>query len=82
LVKIAPQHAEGAVDLAAIQVMQSKSNLALQSLRTALDENAKRHAGDGSTPNLYSNVLADQRFASLRGWTEFDKLLGSYQPKP
>jgi tetratricopeptide (TPR) repeat protein len=82
LVKVAPPNGEGAVALAAVQVMQSKSNLALESLRTALAQGAKTSGTDGSAPNIYSNVLADPRFASLRGWTEFDKLLASYQPKP
>jgi thioredoxin-like negative regulator of GroEL len=81
LMKASPQNPEGAFDLAAVQAMQNKSNQALATLRTALDQSAKRLATDGKAVNLYSNALSDQRFAALRGWPEFTKLIASYQPK-
>lgn len=82
LIKVSPQNPEGNFDLAAVQAMQSKSNQAVETLRTALEQNAKRLVADNKAANLYSNALNDQRFASLRGWTEFDRLLASYQAKP
>jgi tetratricopeptide (TPR) repeat protein len=81
LVKVSPQNPEGTFDLAAIQAMQSKSNQAIENLRSALDQSAKRLTSDSNALNLYSNALTDQRFASLRGWTEFDRLMAGHQPK-
>jgi thioredoxin-like negative regulator of GroEL len=81
LMKVTPQNPEGAFDLAAIQAMQSKSNQALETLRSALDQSARRLAVDDKALNLYSNALTDHRFASLRGWAEFDKVLASARPQ-
>ncbi len=82
LVKVTPQNPEGNFDLAAVQALLSKSNEALGSLRAALDQNAKRLAGDRRAQNLYTNAVTDQRFASLRGWSEFNRVLATYATNP
>jgi thioredoxin-like negative regulator of GroEL len=81
LVKVAPENPEGRYDLAAVQAMQNKSNEAIASLRTALQQSSQRLARDPNSPNLYSNALGDPRFASLRPMPEFAKVLDSFKPK-
>jgi len=81
LVKVAPENPEGRYDLAAVQAMQNKSNEAIATLRMALQQSAQRLERDPRSPNLYSNVLGDPRFAPLRALPEFSKVLDSFKPK-
>jgi len=81
LVKVAPENPEGRYDLAAVQAMLNKSNEAIETLRSALQQSSQRLARDPNSPNLYSNALGDPRFAALRPLPEFAKVLDSFKPK-
>ena len=61
--------------------MQNKSAEAIDSLRTALQQGAKRLATEPKAPNLYSNALGDGRFAALRPLPEFTKVLDAFKPQ-
>jgi thioredoxin-like negative regulator of GroEL len=81
LVKAAPENPEGHYDLAAVRALMNKTNEAIDALRNALQQSAKRQARDPNTPNLYSNALGDTRFGNLRALPEFAKVLDSFKPK-
>jgi tetratricopeptide (TPR) repeat protein len=81
ILKLVPNNPEGHYDLAAIQWMQNKTNEALESLRSALQQNAERLAKDPKAPNIYSNIAGDARFATLRGDPRVSNLLQTMRPK-
>jgi thioredoxin-like negative regulator of GroEL len=81
LVKVAPDNPEGRYDLAAVQALQNKSNEAIETLRSALQQSAQRMAREPGAPNLYSNALGDARFAALRALPEFAKILDAFKPR-
>jgi tetratricopeptide (TPR) repeat protein len=81
ILKLNPNNPEGRYDLGAVQLMQHKTNEAMETLRGALQQNAERLAKDPKAPNLYDNVLSDARFASLRASPQFSNLLASMKPK-
>lgn len=81
ILKLVPNNPEGRYDLAAIQLMQNKTNEALESLRGALQQSAERLAKDPKAPNLLSNLAGDARFSALRADPRFSILLESLKPK-
>jgi tetratricopeptide (TPR) repeat protein len=81
ILKLNPNNPEGRYDLGAVQLMQHKTNEAMETLRGALQQNAERLAKDPKAPNLYDNFLSDARFASLRASPQFSNLLASMKPK-
>ena len=81
LVRVAPNNPEGRYDLAAVQALLNKNAEALQSLRTALEQNSQRLAKDPASPNLLSNALTDVRFGPLRSLPDYAKLLDTFKAK-
>ena len=82
LVKLNPENPEGWFDLAGIQAVMSKQPQALESLREALRKIAARARADKTAPNLYTNVLTDPRFGTLRQSPEFQSLIKELEAVP
>jgi len=81
LLKASPENPEGHYDLAAVRALQNKGPEAIETLRTALQQSAKRLERDPKAPNLYSNALGDARFAALRALPDFTKVLDGFKPR-
>jgi thioredoxin-like negative regulator of GroEL len=81
LIRVAPTNPEGRYDLAAVQALLNKTTEAMQTLRTALEQNSQRLVKDPNAPNLLSNVLTDARFASLRTLPDYNKMLETFKSK-
>ena len=81
LLKLTPDSPEGWFDLAAVQTVLNKPGEAVKSLDECLQRNAKRLAAAPASPNLYSNLQTDARFAALRPSPDFQKLVQQYAGK-
>jgi tetratricopeptide (TPR) repeat protein len=75
-----PDNPEAWYDLAGIQMAVNKPNLAVASLRKALENSAKRQQTNPEAPSLYSNVIADARFVPLVSLPEFQQILQTFKP--
>jgi len=73
---LAPDSPEAWYDLAASHATLGQSAEAIQTLKKALDLNAKR-AGQ-KTNDIRTTLMADQRFAPLRDNPEFKALLATH----
>ncbi|MGA2279016.1 MAG: DUF2723 domain-containing protein [Verrucomicrobiota bacterium] len=77
IVAIVPDQPEPWYDLAALEAMFGKPDLALQSLHKSLDLNAQRLKGNPTAHDLLNDVRKDQHFDPLRNLPEFQKLVPS-----
>ena len=77
LASLAPESVkpEAYYDLASIKAMTGKTSEALDSLRIAMDLNAKRLKADPTAPNLAVTNRSDPRFNALRNLPEFQKII-------
>ncbi len=75
LVKLLPNEAEPWYDLAALKAALGKQPEAILNLTRALQINAARRATNAAAKDLLGALKADDRFASLRGDAQFQKLV-------
>ena len=78
LVRLAPDSPEAWFDLAGIQAVLNLQTQAIASLTESLKRSADRRAKDPKSPNLYTNLLVDEKLNSLRPLPDFNRLLTQY----
>ncbi len=74
MTQIEPDSPEAWYDLAASQARLNQNPAAIESLKTALNLNAKRLAQNPKTNDIRGTLATDQRFAALREVPEFKAL--------
>ena len=75
LVALQPGQPEPRYDLAALQAITGKSDLALQNLRGAITMSSQRLATNAAARNLISEARSDPRFNPIRALPEFLSLI-------
>jgi tetratricopeptide (TPR) repeat protein len=79
LTKVAPDHAEGWYDVAALKATLGKQSEAIAALRHAWDLSSKRLRIDRNTRNLLAEAIRDQRFNVLRLTPQFQQLIAKFE---
>ena len=74
LITLAPNQPEPVYDLAALDAVLGKQDLALQNLRKSLDLSAQRLKTNPTARDLSVEVQKDHRFDGLRNLPAFQKL--------
>jgi tetratricopeptide (TPR) repeat protein len=78
LTQLVPDSPEAWYDLAASHAQLSQNPEAIQTLKKALELNAKRLAQNSKTNDIRATLAADQRFARLRDTPELKALLAPH----
>jgi Flp pilus assembly protein TadD len=72
---LVPDHPEPWYDLAALEAILGRSDLALQNLHKSLDLSAQRLKSNPTARDLLTEARKDARFNQLRKLSEFQKLV-------
>jgi tetratricopeptide (TPR) repeat protein len=75
MVVLVPDHPEPWYDLAALEAILGRSDLALQNLHKSLDLSAQRLKSNPTARDLLTEARKDARFNQLRKLSEFQKLV-------
>jgi tetratricopeptide (TPR) repeat protein len=78
LTKLAPESPEAWYDLAASQATLGQNPQAMQTLKQALELNAKRLVQNPKTNDLRATLAADPRFSALKNTPEFKAALSAH----